>query len=157
MIDSDAVLEEVRRRLRREPRIDFDHQAISLTFANGELLLSGEVGDIAAKRLAVERAATAPPVTALFDEVRVRPAESLPDGEIRDLVRQALVSEPALTWLHDPRARRRPASTCAFAADERRADRHRSRARRRHARRRGAEPRPKTARGGPRLVEFRNL
>ena len=97
MIDSEAVLEEVRRRLRREPRIDFDHQAISLTFANGELLLAGEVGDIAAKRLAVERAAIAPPVTAVFDELRVRPAESLSDSEIRDLVRQALVGEPALT------------------------------------------------------------
>jgi osmotically-inducible protein OsmY len=97
MIDNEAVLEEVRRRLRREPRIDFDRQAINLTFANGELLLSGEVGDIAAKRLAVERAAVVPPVTTVFDELRVRPAESIPDGEIRDLVCNALVGEPALT------------------------------------------------------------
>ena len=45
MIDSETVLEQVRRRLGREPRIDFDHQGISLTFANGEPLLSGEAGD----------------------------------------------------------------------------------------------------------------
>ena len=97
MIDSEAALEEVRRALRREPRIYFDHQAISLTFANEELLLSGEVDDIAAKRLAVERAARAPSVTVVFDELRVRPDESIPDDEIRDLLRRALVEEPALT------------------------------------------------------------
>jgi len=96
MIDSEAALEEVRRALRREPRVDFDHQPISLTFAHGELLLSGEVGDIAAKRLAAERAASAPSVTAVFDELRVRPAEGIPDDEIRDLMRKALVEEPAL-------------------------------------------------------------
>jgi len=43
------------------------------------LLLSREVDDIAAKRLAVERAGRVPPVTAVFDELRVRPAESIPD------------------------------------------------------------------------------
>jgi len=97
MTDSEAALEEVRRALRREPRVNFDNQPISLTFANGELLLSGEVGDIAAKRLAVERAAGAPSVTAVLDELRVRPAESIPDDEIYDLLRRALVEEPALT------------------------------------------------------------
>lgn len=97
MIDSQAAIESVRRVLCRDPRIDFDRQAISLIFANGELLLSGEVGDIAAKRLAVEHAAGAPAVTAVMDELRVRPAEMLPDAEISDLVRKALVEEPALT------------------------------------------------------------
>jgi osmotically-inducible protein OsmY len=96
MIDSVAVLEEVRRLLRRDPRIDFDHQSLGLTFANGELLLSGEISDIAAKRLAVESAAKSPSVTAVFDELRVRPAETMPDAEIRDLVRKGLVEEEAL-------------------------------------------------------------
>jgi osmotically-inducible protein OsmY len=97
MIDNQTAVERVRRILRRDPRIDFDHQAMSLTFANGELLLSGEVGDIATKRRTVERAATAPFVTAIIDELGVRPAEVLPDAEISDLVRKALVEEPALT------------------------------------------------------------
>ena len=97
MTDSEAALEEVLRALRREPRVDLDHQPISLTFANGELLLSGEVGDIAAKRLAVERAAGAPSVTAVLDELRVRLAESIPEDEIYDLSRRALVEERALT------------------------------------------------------------
>jgi len=42
MTDTEAALEEVRRALRREPRLNFDHQPISLTFANGELLLSAK-------------------------------------------------------------------------------------------------------------------
>jgi osmotically-inducible protein OsmY len=96
MIDSEAAVEVVRKLLRRDPRIDFDHQSVTLTFANGELLLSGEVGDIAAKRRAVARAAAAPLVTAVLDELRVRPAEVLPDAEISDLVREAFVDEPAL-------------------------------------------------------------
>ena len=50
MIDSEAVLREVRQALHGEPRVDFDHQAIRLAFANGELLVSGEVDGIAAKR-----------------------------------------------------------------------------------------------------------
>ena len=145
MTDSEAALEEVRRALRREPRVNFDHQPISLTFANGELLLSGEVGDVAAKRLAVERAAGAPSVTAVLDELRVRPAESIPDDEIYDLLRRALVEEPALTGctirehirgqfqiVHAP-------LTSVGRVDL-------------SARRRGAEPRPETARWCPRLV-----
>jgi len=56
MIDSEAAIERVRRALPRDPRIDFEHQAVSRTFANGELLLSGDVGNSAIKRLAVERA-----------------------------------------------------------------------------------------------------
>jgi osmotically-inducible protein OsmY len=96
MIDSEAVLERVRRELRRDPRIDLNDEALTLTFANGELLLSGEVGDIATKRRAVERAATVTSVTAVFDELRVRPAEVLPDAEISDLVRMTLVEDPAL-------------------------------------------------------------
>ena len=96
MIDNEAAAEQARRVLRRDPRIDFDHQAMNLTFANGELLLSGEVVHIAAKRRAVERAATAPLVTTVFDELRVRPTEVLADAEISDLVCRALVEEPAL-------------------------------------------------------------
>jgi len=49
-----------------------------------------------AKSLAVERAARVPPVTGVLDELRVRSAESIPDDEIRDLMRRALVEEPAL-------------------------------------------------------------
>ncbi len=96
MIDADVALEEVRRTLRSEPRVDFDHQSIRLAFANGELLISGEVADMAAKRLAVRRAAGAQSVTTVHDELCVRSNERLPGAEIRDLTCKALVAEPTL-------------------------------------------------------------
>ena len=36
-------------------------------------------------------------MTGVLDELRVRPAESIPDDEIYDLLRRALVEDPALT------------------------------------------------------------
>ncbi len=96
MIDAEAALEEVRLMLRSEPRVDFDHQSIQLAFANGELLIFGEVANMAAKRLAVERAARAPSVTTVHDELCVRSTERVPDAEVRDLTCKALVAEPTL-------------------------------------------------------------
>jgi hypothetical protein len=96
MVDSEAVLTEVRQALRGGPRVDFDRQSIHLTFAKGELLITGEVASIAAKRRAVIRAATISSVTRIVDELCVRSKMSLPDGEIRDLLGKALVEEPTL-------------------------------------------------------------
>jgi osmotically-inducible protein OsmY len=96
MIDSEAVLGEVREALHGEPRVDFDRQSIQLAVANGELLVSGEVDSIAAKRRTIIRAGAIPSITTVIDELRVRPKASMPDGEIRDLLRKALVEEPTL-------------------------------------------------------------
>jgi osmotically-inducible protein OsmY len=96
MIDSEVVLTEVRQALRGEPRLDFDHQSIRLAFAAGELLMSGEVDSIAAKKRAVARAATVPSVSSVIDELCVRPKAKMADGEIRDLLRKALIGEPTL-------------------------------------------------------------
>jgi osmotically-inducible protein OsmY len=96
MIDSEAVLTEVRQALRGEARVDFDHQSIHLAFANGELLINGEVDSVAAKRRAIRRAAAVPAVTTVIDELRVRPKTRMPDGEIREFLRRALIGEPTL-------------------------------------------------------------
>ncbi len=96
MIDSEAVLRDVRRALRGEPQLDLDRQSIRLAFAAGELLVTGEVDSIAAKKRAVARAATVPSVTRVIDELCVRPKASMPDDEIRDLLRKALIEEPTL-------------------------------------------------------------
>lgn len=96
MIDSEAVLAEVRQALRSEPRLDFDHQSIRLAFAAGELLMSGQVDGIAAKKRAAARAAAVPSVSRVIDELCVRPKATMPDGEIRDLLRPALLEEPTL-------------------------------------------------------------
>lgn len=96
MVDNNAVTREISRRLESEPRIDFAHQAITVIFAQGELLLSGEVSDISVKRVAVKRASEVPGVTTMRDELRLRPAEILVAGEIRDLLHKSLAEDPAL-------------------------------------------------------------
>jgi osmotically-inducible protein OsmY len=89
------VLDQIRAALASEPRLDLHRFPIGLSYAEGTLTLEGEVGDIAAKKLALERAAALPEVTGILDRLRVRPAQRMGDGEIRDLVRDALLQEPA--------------------------------------------------------------
>ncbi len=96
MADTEAVLRDIRHALEREPRIDLAHQTINMVFSNGELLLSGEVSDISVKRLAARRASEVADVETVQDELRVRSGETLPDGEIHDLVHGALAGDPAL-------------------------------------------------------------
>lgn len=90
------TLEAVRRALQSEARIDLPHHPIRLTLAEGDLVVDGEVADIAAKKLALEQAAATADVRGIIDRLRVAPAERMADGAIRDLVRDALVGEPAL-------------------------------------------------------------
>ena len=89
------VLDRVRAALASEPRLDLHRFPIELTFAEGTLTLEGEVKDVAAKKLALERVAALPEVTGILDRLRVRPAQRMGDGEVRDLVRDALLQEPA--------------------------------------------------------------
>jgi len=89
------VLDQVHAALASEPRLDLHEFPIKLSYADGTLAVEGEVGDIAVKKLAMERAAALPEVTGILDRLRVRPAQRMGDGEIRDLVRDALLQEPA--------------------------------------------------------------
>ena len=89
------VLNRVRAALASEPRLDLHRFPIELSFAQGALTLEGEVGDVAAKKLALERTAALPEVAVIIDRLRVQPAQRMGDGEIRDLVRDALLQEPA--------------------------------------------------------------
>jgi osmotically-inducible protein OsmY len=89
------VLDRVRAALASEPRLDLHEFPIRLGYADGTLTLEGEVGDVAAKKLALERAAALPEVSGIVDRLRVRPAQRMGDGEIRDLLRDALLQEPA--------------------------------------------------------------
>jgi osmotically-inducible protein OsmY len=68
-----------------------------MSYADGTLTLEGEVRDIAAKKLALERAAALPEVSGIVDRLRVRPAQPMGDGAIRDHLRDALLQEPAFT------------------------------------------------------------
>ncbi|MFZ5791133.1 MAG: BON domain-containing protein [Pseudomonadota bacterium] len=94
-IDSKTVLDQVREALTSEPRVAPRARQIALDFADGALTLEGEVADIAAKKLALERAAAVPGVDTIVDRLHVTPAVRMGDGEIRDDVRNALLQEPA--------------------------------------------------------------
>lgn len=89
------ILDRVRAALASEPRLDLRRFPIEVSFADGTLTLEGEVGDIAAKKLALEGAAALAEVHGILDRLRVRPAQPMGDGEIRDRVRNALLQEPA--------------------------------------------------------------
>jgi osmotically-inducible protein OsmY len=97
MTSDTALLEEVRHLLRADTRIGFDEQPIALTLSNGDLVMEGEVADVSAKRRALRKAAAAIQGRSIVDRLHVRPAVAMQDGEIRDLVRDALLEEPALS------------------------------------------------------------
>ena len=89
------VLDRARAAWASEPRLDLHKFPIELSFIEGTLTLEGEVGNVAAKKRALERVAALPEVTGILDRLRVRPAQPMGDGQIRDLVRDALLQEPA--------------------------------------------------------------
>lgn len=95
MSETQATLEAVRHALRSEPRIKLDAHPIKVAIDGGDLAMEGEVADIAAKKLALERAASVISGPRILDRLRVRPAERMADGAVRDLLRDALVSETA--------------------------------------------------------------
>jgi osmotically-inducible protein OsmY len=107
MIEPHASLEAVREALRSEPRIKLETHPIQLAFDSGDLVMEGEVADIAAKKLALERAASVQVGRSILDRLRVHPAERMSDGQIRDLVRDALSGETAFAdcairvWIKD--------------------------------------------------------
>lgn len=95
-IDAERALDAVRQALTGEPRIDLVRHPIALGYEAGVLTLEGELSDVAAKKLALARAAAVRGVHHVVDRLRVAPAQRMTDGEIRDHVRDALLQEPAL-------------------------------------------------------------
>ncbi|MGO9060419.1 MAG: BON domain-containing protein [Candidatus Binataceae bacterium] len=90
------VLSEVRAALEHEPRVNLHRYPLVIDRDDaGALILEGETESIAAKKVALEVAASTPGVTGIVDRLRVAPARRMGDGEIRDHVRDALLAEPA--------------------------------------------------------------
>jgi len=94
------IEDEVRAALKSEPRLGPSFHLRQILFEDGgSLLLDGEVPDVAAKKLALERAAAIPGVTGIVDRLHVKPAAPMGDGEIRVHVRDALTGELAFAAL----------------------------------------------------------
>jgi osmotically-inducible protein OsmY len=91
------LLDRMREALRQDTRIGFDEAAVVLSLSDDLLVIGGEVADIGAKRRALRIVAAAMEGRGFVDRLHVRPAVAMEDGEIRDLVRDALLEEPALS------------------------------------------------------------
>jgi hypothetical protein len=97
MTNDAALLERVRDALRADTRIGFDERPITLALSDGDFVMEGEVADTGAKRRALRRAAEAIHGRAIIDRLHDRVAVPMEDGEIRDLARDALLDEAALS------------------------------------------------------------
>lgn len=80
----ESITKQIHGLLERERRINIHRFPISISNADGVAVLEGEVGDIAAKKLALELAASVSDVRGVVDRLRVLPGERRGDGAIRD-------------------------------------------------------------------------
>lgn len=95
-MNADKTLDDVASALRRQTRVDFDHHPIEIALSgDGELTLSGTLGDLTAKRIAVRAASEISGVRSVVDRLTL-PATAVGDGAIRVNVRDALLTEPTL-------------------------------------------------------------
>ena len=89
------VVRQVKTALEREPRVKLHRFPLVIgRDQDGALILEGETENIAAKKLALELAASTPGVIGIVDRLRVAPARRMGDGEIRDHLRDSLLGEP---------------------------------------------------------------
>jgi len=97
MPGKEDILKQVRGALEHEPRVNLHRYPVSLDLdSDGTLTLEGDVADIAAKKLALELAASISGVSGIVDRLRLAPTEPMGDGAIRDHIRDALLQDSAL-------------------------------------------------------------
>lgn len=96
MTAQDSILKEVRAAFEREPRVDLHAHPVRMDMEGDTLILEGEVGDIVAKKLALELGGATPGVRGVVDRLHVAPTEPRGDGAIRDDLSRALLDEPDL-------------------------------------------------------------
>jgi osmotically-inducible protein OsmY len=90
------LIARIRAALGNHPRINLHRFPIVVRLDGEDLVLTGELADVAAKKTALELAATIAPGARIVDRLRVRPAQLMGDREIRDHVIKVLLQEPAL-------------------------------------------------------------
>jgi len=91
-----ALIERIGAALEKDIRINLHRFAIALSFDGADLVLAGNVEHIAAKKIALQLAAAIDPTLRIVDRLRVTPAATMGDREIRDHVIKALLEEPTL-------------------------------------------------------------
>jgi len=91
MQNGNPILKSVRAMLEREPRIDLHRWPIQLEMTEDSVVvLEGDVGNVAAKKMALEIAGATPEVRGVVDRLHVAPAEPRGDGAILDALTASL-------------------------------------------------------------------
>ena len=90
----EAITRQVHALLERESRINLHRHPIEISNANGVVVLQGEVADVAAKKRALELAASVSGVDGIVDRLRVAPGERRGDGAVRDSVVRMFLEQP---------------------------------------------------------------
>jgi osmotically-inducible protein OsmY len=90
----EAITRQVHAALERETRINIHRHPVQISNSNGVVVLEGEVADIAAKKLALELAASVRGVDGIVDRLRVSPGAPRGDGAIRDSLARMLLEQP---------------------------------------------------------------
>lgn len=94
--DAPKIIKQVRQALRQTPWGDLNRYGIAVFFDAGDLVLEGQVPDVAIKKLSLEQAATVSSVGVIVDRIHVAPAERQTDAALMDQVSRALRSDPLL-------------------------------------------------------------
>lgn len=92
----EQVLRAVRAAFEHEPVINLHRYPIKMEWHEGVLTLEGEAEHVAAKKVAMSTAIAVPGVRGIVDRLHVVPAESMGDGAVLDVVRDALLEEELL-------------------------------------------------------------
>jgi osmotically-inducible protein OsmY len=90
------IRKQVHAALEREHRINLHRHPVRIDTLDGTVTLEGEVGDVAAKKLALELAGAVPGVRGVVDRLRVAPGDRRGDGAIRDSLARMLLEAPEL-------------------------------------------------------------
>lgn len=96
MTQKHKVIKEVQRALEYEPRINLHRFPVTVGFTDGAVILEGEVGQLSAKKLALEHAAAVEGVRGVIDRLHVAPSERKGDGAIRNSLCDALLGQAEL-------------------------------------------------------------
>ena len=92
-IDAAEIRGRLMAALEHEPRVNLHQSRIEIEYDDGVVTLSGEVPDIAAKRVTLELAAALPAVSGIIDRLHTTPANQMGDGEIADHLERDLLGE----------------------------------------------------------------
>lgn len=90
----EPILKPLSAEFERDPQINVHSHPIDMKLEGNQLVLSGEVDSIGAKRRALALAGTTLPQYAILDEIRLTPGETRAEDEMREIATRHLNEEP---------------------------------------------------------------